>query len=115
DLDRDGHPDIITGIGRHDNGASADRLAAFNYDGTFKWMSALTELASIDLATPALADLDSDGLSEIVLGRQVFNSDGTLRWTGTGGKGDLISIVVDLDLDGKPEVVAGNTAYRANG
>jgi hypothetical protein len=54
-----------------------------------------------------------------VLGRQVFGADGTLRWIGTGGRGNgawgPLSLVADLDMDGSPEVVAGNTAYRADG
>ena len=32
---------------------------------------------------PFLADLDRDGRAEIVVGRQVLNGNGTLRWTGS--------------------------------
>jgi len=51
----------------------------------------------------------------------VLNSaDGTIRWTGTGGRGSQgiigpLSIVADVNLDGQPEVVAGNTVYTAAG
>ena len=72
-------------------------------------------------AAPALADLDGDGTPEIVIGRQVLNANGTLRWTrdrraaANRLSAAQLSLVADLDLDGHPEVVAGNTAYRRDG
>ena len=50
----------------------------------------------------------------------MLNSDGSLRWTGTGGRGSQsiagpLSLVSDIDLDGMLEIVAGNTVYSANG
>ncbi len=120
DLDGDGRPEIIACA------ASNNQLIAFNHDGTLRWRSA--NLEPIGWSSPSLADLDGDGQTEIVVGRQVLNGDGTLRWTGTGGYGGhwfsqygyppsgyVISLVADIDLDGVPEVVAGNTAYRADG
>jgi RHS repeat-associated protein len=93
-------------------------LIAFEHDGTVKWRATIARDGS--WGGPALADLDGDGTPEIVIGRQVFGADGSLRWTGTGGTGGQggtgpLSLVADLDLDGVPEVVAGNTAYRASG
>ena len=112
DIDLDGRPEILA---CDDTGA---RLLCFEHDGTFKWRS--PSLEAIYWGAPALADLDQDGTPEIVIGRQVLNANGTVRWTGTGGRaspGNVgpISCVADIDLDGSPEVVAGNTLYRANG
>ncbi len=117
DIDGDGLPEIVAG------NAAATRLLAFENDGTFKWES--PELEPVNVGAPALADLDADGTPEIVLGRQVLDADGSVRWTGSGGRGtqqltadiDMggLSLVADLDLDGVPEIVAGNTAYRADG
>lgn len=112
DIDLDGHPEILA---CDDTGA---RLMAFEHDGTFKWRS--PSLEAIYWGAPALADVDQDGTPEIVIGRQVLNADGTVRWTGTGGRSSPsnvgpISCVADVDLDGSPEVIAGNTVYRANG
>lgn len=112
DIDGDGRPEIVAS---DDSGV---RLIAFEHDGTFKWRSPILEF--VHWGAPALADLDGDGTPEIVLGRQVLNANGSLRWTGAGGLGSqgnvgAISIVADVNLDGSPEVVAGNTAYRANG
>ena len=74
---------------------------------------------ALDWGGPAIADLDADGVPEIVIGRQVLTNQGRLRWTGAGpsrgGDQGADSIVVDLDLDGRPEVVAGNTAYVGQG
>ena len=44
------------------------RLIAFEHDGAFKWLS--EPLHGIDWGGPAIADLDGDGLPEIVIGRQ---------------------------------------------
>lgn len=112
DIDGDGRVEIVA------TDASGSRLIAFNSDGTFKWRSATLE--AINWGAPALADLDGDGQSEIVIGRQALRSDGTLMWTGVGGKGSgggvgPLSIVADIDGDGSPEVVAGNTVYTASG
>jgi len=71
------------------------------------------------LGAPAIADLDGDGVPEIVIGRQVLDDTGAILWTGTGGRGGdsvgPLSHVADIDDDGSPEVVAGNTVYSAAG
>ncbi len=112
DIDNDGKPDIIA------CDSTGTALIAFEHDGTFKWRSPTLE--QVGWGAPAIADLDQDGVSEIIVGRQVLNNDGSIRWTGTGGKGDFIglgplSLVADVNLDGRPDVVAGNTVYTASG
>jgi RHS repeat-associated protein len=115
DIDHDGLPEIIA------TATSGIQLIAFENDGTFKWISEVVE-GGIFWGGPALADLDGDGSPEILIGKTMLTSDGTIRWSGTGsgaasprgGVGPL-SAVADLDLDGVPEVVAGSSAYRADG
>lgn len=110
DIDRDGKPEIIA------CDSSGQRLMAFENDGTFKWRS--PSLEPINWGAPAIADIDGDGTPEIVIGRQVLNNDGSIRWTGTEGMGSRIggvSFVADLNLDGTQEIVAGNTAYTTTG
>jgi RHS repeat-associated protein len=114
-LDTDPRPEIVA-IG---GGVNANRIVAFEHDGTIKWTAAVTGLG-LGGGAPVLADLDGDGNAEVIVGNTVFNRDGTLRWKGSAGLGlnggqGPVSLVVDLDMDGSPEVVAGNTAYRANG
>ena len=111
DIDQDGLPEIIA------CDATGARLIAFEHDGTFKWRSPYLE--AIYWGAVALADLDSDGFVEIIAGRQVLNSDGTIRWSGTGGRGSdgtgPLSFALDVNNDGSLEVMAGNTAYTAAG
>ncbi|HEY7412402.1 MAG TPA: FG-GAP-like repeat-containing protein, partial [Vicinamibacteria bacterium] len=113
DIDGDGRPEIVS---VHEAG---NRLIAFEHDGTFKWLS--TEVNNgLHWGGASLADLDGDHVPEIVVGRTVFNADGTLRWVGSSseagqGTNGPIGLVADLDLDGSPEVVAGSAAYRASG
>jgi hypothetical protein len=111
DIDNDGMPEVVA---VNSNGT---QLIAFEHDGTFKWRRNSFNLV---WGGPALADIDGDGLVEIIAGRTVLNgSDGTIRWTGTGGSGSYIqgplTPVADLDLDGVPEIIAGRTAYRNDG
>ncbi|MFZ5475166.1 MAG: FG-GAP repeat domain-containing protein [Myxococcota bacterium] len=105
DIDADGVPEVCTpgfGVG----------VVCVNPDGSFKWAGG-TEVNGY--GAPAFADLDQDGQAEVIFGRQVLNSDGSVRWTGTGGYGAWLSFAVDLDGDERLEVIAGNTAYRGNG
>lgn len=112
DIDNDGKPEIVA------CDSTGSRLIAFEHDGTFKWRSPYLEV--IYWGAPSLADLDHDGVPEIIMGRQVLNSNGTIRWTGAGGRGTQggigpLSLAADINMDGNPEVVAGNTAYIASG
>ncbi len=70
---------------------------------------------------PAIADLDRDGIGEVIVGRVVLDGrTGQPKWRGVAGRGinsfmGPISIEGDVDLDGFLEVIAGNTVYRADG
>jgi hypothetical protein len=112
DIDLDRKPEIIA------SDSSGSYLLAFEHDGAFKWRSANIEL--INWGSPAIADLDQDGVPEIVIGRQVLNNDGSVRWTGNAGRGTqldigALSLAADVNLDRLLEVVAGNTLYSASG
>ncbi len=112
DIDGDGMVEII--------GSKSDEgTIAFEHDGTLKWVS---QYGNAFWGGISVADLDTDGDPEIIIGATVLNNDGTLRWIGTGGRGRNwfenlggIPLVADIDLDGVPEVVAGNTVYKNDG
>ena len=120
DTDLDGHPEIVA---VHESGV----LVEFEHDGSFKWKSVPIS-GGIRWGGPSIADLNSDGVPEIIVGATVLNNDGTIRWEGNSvgglGRGDNwiaskfggpLSCVADIDLDGSMEVVAGKSAYRTDG
>ncbi len=125
DLDRDGRPEVVA------TNEQANRLLAFEHDGTLKWTSAPIPMPAgaygvIAGGAPSIADLNGDGAPEVIIGSVVLSgADGTLVWAGNQGRADKalidnyfsgpLSVVADLDLDGRPEVVTGSTVYRNDG
>jgi hypothetical protein len=73
--------------------------------------------------TPAIGDLDDDGIPEIVTitaaGYPVaFHHDGSVLWTGTVAWPERYSgaiALADLDNDGDVEIIAGNRLYDHQG
>ncbi len=66
---------------------------------------------------PAIADLDGDGVAEIVCGLSAYDADGVRLWSaglGAGAVGPL-TVVADLDGDGAPDITDGQSAYRHDG
>lgn len=110
DLDGDGVPEIVT--------LTTDfRVIALHADGTVVWV---TDAYSSDFSTygyPVIADMDADGMAEVVVGRVILGAGGALVGRGGYGIGGSYSIpiVVDLDMDGLQEVVVGNAAYNKDG
>lgn len=107
------------------------RLVALSSNGTLLWQSqpfldhpVTTRGTAGGGGAPSIADIDNDGLPEIVYGANAFRADGSYFWTpqagGTRGinyagrptQDGAISVVADVNLDGKQEVVAGPTAYE---
>lgn len=103
DIDNDNQPEILVS-------KNTGEILCFEHDGSHKWTSTVI----VGRLGIAIADLDQDGTPEIIAGNRVFNNNGTIRWTGTGGS-NYVSATADLDLDGSPEVVTGSTAYRFDG
>lgn len=127
DVDGDGRVELVV------SRATQPGLLVFEHDGTFKWDNAgqvaawnqthfYQQVTAGQNGTPLLADLDADGIPEIVLGGSIINADGSIRCVrdvrSGGGDGRSLGWVTpslaDLDGDGRLEIVAGNTAYRAD-
>jgi len=115
DIDGDGLVEIIAF-------ASGDVVKAFENDGTLKWTS--PSIAGHVLypafSAPAIADLEGDGDPEILVGRAILDSDGTLRGAGMYGSGaptyGSTSFAADiLNEDGIQEVIVGNALYDPDG
>jgi hypothetical protein len=103
------------------------RAVAFNADGSLAWYS--TDEAGAPLTVsgnngaPSFADLDGDGVSEIVFGALALDASGRRIWQrnagGAEGASSLysggLSAIADIDLDGLPDVVSGRRAYERDG
>ncbi|HVG10275.1 MAG TPA: Calx-beta domain-containing protein [Thermoanaerobaculia bacterium] len=131
-LDSDAFPEIVTAhVAGSLHNAPFNVISIYEHTGTRKKKSAPYSTHPAGTGTnrdnPVIADIDRDGVPEIVVGAHVFNNDLSLRWKGAGGQAyqsifnnegvasGAISLVADLDLTGDPEIVTGNTAYRSNG
>ena len=116
DLEGDSWPEIITA--RYSHVCALDGRT-----GVEKWCADVPPGTSCPYSynNPSVADMDGDGVAEVILGSAVLSATGVLLGSGTlgyggsaGGQSDL-SAVVDLDDDGVLEIVAGNAAYDMNG
>lgn len=127
DIDNDGVIDIVATT-------ASGHLVAYGHTGGMpKWRVKLPTSVNI-MNHVALADLDGDGSTEILLGKAVFNNQGVLLWQGAGrslgsssascgpcnfqhGSGyNHASVAMDI-LDEYPgqEVIVGNQVYSASG
>ena len=113
DIDRDGRVEIVA-VAENQN-----RLIAFEHDGTVKWLSSNVQGTGDGslrwtgtggqggrLGNPlaGVADLDLDGIPEIVAGRTAYRANGDIYWDHPELSDGWIA-VADFDDDPFPEVV----------
>jgi len=107
DLDLSGYPEVVVM-------STGSNFYAYKVDGTLLWESD-TFSSNIRSGGVGIADLDQDGVPEVVFGRVVFDNTGALICEGTGGTGGDgnrgISTMADVTNDGNLEIIAGNTVY----
>lgn len=135
DVDGDAKPEIVA------LRAGGYGIVVFNHDGSVLWNCAdqdncFTTGSWFNWGAISLADLDQDGMIEILYGNTIIlpddgrewfirNLDGTIRDTTDDGTGDnfiqpspeykigSLSFGIDLDANGSElEIVAGRTVYR---
>lgn len=126
DLDNDGIPDIVVGFGSTIEGpSSVGGVRAFKRDGTVLWTRNSGDFNSDHIAdpvmsTPAIGDIDGDGLVEVAWGSLDANiyvvrgADGVSKPGWPKFVRDTIfssPALADLDGDGKLEVVIGVDAH----
>jgi len=143
DIDLDGYPEILIIGGEPDSVPTDDTLLyALEHHGGVKWVSEPLPRAYVDtstdsgsddgnmnLAAISLADLDQDGIPEIIVAPnggppryQVWDAEGRKldfaedeMGASVAGSAFTRVEIVDLDLDGDPEIVAGSTAWSHTG
>ncbi|MCP4659236.1 MAG: hypothetical protein GY856_27820, partial [bacterium] len=101
DLDGDGWPEIVAML-------QWAGIVVLEHTGEVKWT--LSGVDSGSYGGPTIANVDGEGLPEIVVGAWVVNADGTFHSSQRRNAGRGLVSVADLDLDGALEIVGGNQA-----
>jgi hypothetical protein len=115
-------PDIVVVAGPGD-GVDPDTGHLYVLDGATGALHYSIPDALYGFSTPALGDLDNDGIPELVAFAhgdvvRAYEHDGTPKWTsapiGAAATRGALAIA-DLDADGSPEVLASGSALSADG
>lgn len=110
DVNADGKPDVV-GLD-----ASKRAIALDGSTGALLWTS--TVATTMTWPLPTVADVDADGMPEVLMGEHVVNGeDGTLARTFPLPAGIPYwgPTAADLDLDGDQEIIIGNSVYDLDG
>ena len=134
DLDQDAIPDVVIVTSETYVQTNPGYLRALDgATGLEKWDASADVYAAGNevnpRATPAAADLDGDGIPEIVTaatagGAIAFRADGSLLWKSTLANGttpwlestlSITTAIANMDGDGSPEIVLGGVVLDATG
>ena len=120
DVDGDGKPDIVV-VGKS-TASSGSSVYIFGADGTLKHSIPLTGFVLTSIGTvPALADLDGDGVPEIIV--QTVSALNVVRGSGETFPGWPVAlgndftpfpVVGDVDGDGLPDIIIATRIPAAN-
>ncbi len=129
DLDNDGIPEIVVGYGSTieaaATGSSVGGVRAYRRNGTLMWERVSSDFSGDGqpepvMSTPAIGDVDGDGLPEVAWGSLdahvylVRGADGVNKPGWPHFTRDTIfssPALADLDGDGKLEVIIGSDAH----
>ncbi len=126
DLDNDGQVEVVFIASTAVYANVAGVLSVVNgKTGQLIWQ--VPDVGALASTTPALADLDGDGFSEVIVTEMSnagqknlvavnYKKRSTLFRSSVGTCGNFcMPAVADIDGDGKPEIVAGSSIYSADG
>lgn len=105
DLDGDGYADVCT------NAEHGGLICVRGTDGAPLWVAE----TDASFALPSFADLDKDGINEVIHGRQIFDASGNSLGIGALGNALGTSVAADWDGDGQLDVIVGNAVYASDG
>jgi RHS repeat-associated protein len=120
-------PDIIFSTFKTDPYENC-KLRALSGDGSGQ-LFAISNPATLSVPNPAVADIDSDGLNEIITfkapyAQQIiaFENNGTLKWISDTIPTPSLDFwpnrniaVADIDRDGNPEIITSHVVLNSNG
>lgn len=117
DMDRDGKSEVVAVLSQS---VPIDPYQAIVFDGASGLVRKTAKFNErMEWGGASIADIDGDGLGDIVLCATVIDYSGKVLWRGTGGRGQVTdgchSSVADIDMDGSKDVLAGNTLYDGSG
>ena len=113
DVDADGFPDVICAD------SQGQTLALEGDDGTTKWTST-DRLVSLNYMMHNVADLDEDGVPEVIHDDAVLDGrDGTVLFDlgapNSSGQTYRIAAIGDVDNDGDQEIAIDGSLYDSDG
>jgi len=111
DLDNDGRPEVVVGTtwGNGPISSSPGYVSVFNSSGSPIFDN---RIGRGGIVSVAVADLDNDGMGEILAGSwptlSVFDHEGNSEWNYTTGGRINALVSEDLDNDGNKEIIIGS-------
>jgi hypothetical protein len=105
DIDGDGSPEIVTV-------ASNERVMVLEATGALKFIA--SGVTTSRYTYPTIADMDGDGLAEIIAGRHIWDSTGNLL-ASSDVSGGRTAFAADLDGDGQQEHIGGTQVMNLDG
>jgi hypothetical protein len=113
DMDHDGDPELVVGRAILDAKTGAGRGVGQHGRGSFGIMPNIFGGTVSEGSVSAVADVDMDGVEEVVTGNAVYAIDGTVEWYD-GSQADGFVAIANLDGDDFPErVVSSFDTVRA--
>jgi outer membrane protein assembly factor BamB len=117
DLDEDGKNEVVVGAMNRTVLPPQSEIICVNDDGTLKWRRKVPSF--VDDVTPAVEDLNGDGVKEVLMGSSdgmvycVNGGDGSIEWTFKVASPGTSVVINDVDGDGAYEIltVGGRNVY----